>query len=125
MGSSPETDIEQSRHCDAEQGPPRAWQATLAPAGWSFGAPAGQPLLQSAEQAGLRLPSSCRNGTCRTCICRLAQGQTTYRIDWPGLSAEEKTAGWILPCVAYPLTDVLLLQPAAQRTGSPAPDTET
>ena len=35
-------------------------------------------------------------------------GQVTYRIDWPGLSAEEKTEGFILPCVAYPLSDVVL-----------------
>jgi hypothetical protein len=23
-----------------------------------------------------------------------------YSIEWPGLSAEEKAEGWILPCVA-------------------------
>jgi ferredoxin len=52
--------------------------------------------------------SSCRNGTCRTCICRLVIGRIEYEIEWPGLSAEEKRDGLVLPCVARPLTDVVL-----------------
>ncbi|MBG9387801.1 2Fe-2S iron-sulfur cluster-binding protein [Caenimonas aquaedulcis] len=74
---------------------------------------AGQPLLQAAEQAGIPLPSSCRNGTCRTCMTLLLEGQVSYRIEWPGLLAEEKAEGWILPCVAYPQSDVTLQGPAA------------
>jgi hypothetical protein len=31
-----------------------------------------------------------------------------YRIAWPGLLPEEKAGGWVLPCVAYPLSDVVL-----------------
>ena len=38
----------------------------------------------------------------------MASGQVTYRIEWPGLSAGEKAEGFILPCVAYPLSDVVL-----------------
>jgi hypothetical protein len=41
-------------------------------------------------------------------MCRLASGTVQYRIDWPGLSREEKAEGWILPCVAYPLADLVL-----------------
>jgi len=44
------------------------------------------------------------------------EGDVTYRIEWPGLSAQEKAEGYVLPCVAYPLSDVTLEQPAAQRT---------
>jgi ferredoxin len=84
------------------------YSALLAPGGERFDAPADASLLLSAETAGLALPSSCRNGTCRTCICRMTRGQVAYRIDWPGLSAEEKADGFILPCVAYPLSDVVL-----------------
>lgn len=84
------------------------YTAVLAPSGKAFSALAGQPLLLAAEAAGIELASSCRNGTCRTCICRLATGQVHYRIDWPGLSAEEKAEGWILPCVAYPVSDVVI-----------------
>jgi ferredoxin len=77
--------------------------------GATFAAPAALPLLQAAERAGLSPASSCRNGTCRTCMRQLGSGQVMYRIEWPGLSADEKQAGYILPCVAYPLSDVVLI----------------
>lgn len=73
-----------------------------------------QTLLLSALSAGIRLPHSCRNGTCRACIARLLQGQIEYRVEWPGLSAEEKVEGWILPCVACPRSDLLIEAPAAR-----------
>lgn len=76
-----------------------------------FEAPADLPLLQAAERAGLQMESSCRNGTCRSCICFLAQGRVHYRIEWPGLSADEKREGWILPCVAHADSDLVLQLP--------------
>jgi ferredoxin len=82
--------------------------ARFEPGGATFSVADGEPLLPAAEMAGIPLPSSCRNGTCRTCICRLLEGEIRYRIPWPGLLAEEKAEGWILPCVAYPLSDVVL-----------------
>lgn len=78
------------------------------PDGQTLKVSADQPLLQSAENAGLRPESSCRNGTCRSCICQLLSGQVSYRIAWPGLSPDEKRDGYILPCVAYPASDVVL-----------------
>ena len=86
---------------------------TIEPAGWQVPVAAGQTLLRAALAAGVRLPSSCRNGSCRACICRLHSGQIRYQIDWPGLLAEEKAEGWILPCVAEPLGDVVIVAPAA------------
>ncbi|MBV8617537.1 MAG: 2Fe-2S iron-sulfur cluster binding domain-containing protein [Curvibacter sp.] len=77
-------------------------------------APDDETLLASAEASGIGLVSSCRNGTCRTCICRLVSGRVRYRIEWPGLSAEEKAEGWILPCVAEPSADCVLDAPAAR-----------
>jgi len=86
---------------------------TILPGGWQVPVSAGHSLLQAALAAGVRLPSSCRNGTCRACMCQLSSGQVRYRIDWPGLLADEKAEGWILPCVAEPLGDVTLQAPAA------------
>jgi ferredoxin len=83
-------------------------QGILLPGAQSFEAPSDQTLLQSLEAALLNWPSSCRNGTCRTCIGQLHSGAVRYSIEWPGLSAEEKTAGYVLPCVAYPVGDVEL-----------------
>ncbi|WP_341906148.1 2Fe-2S iron-sulfur cluster binding domain-containing protein [Polaromonas sp. YR568] len=98
---------------DAASSPsgPSAHQVRLAGDGTGFEAPGSQTLLVSAEAAGLPWPSSCRNGTCRTCMRLAVGGQVTYRIAWPGLSAEEKSEGWILPCVAYPASDLLLQDP--------------
>jgi ferredoxin len=72
----------------------------LHPSGLTFTADAETPLLIAAERAGIDMPSSCRNGTCRTCICRLRSGTAVHLIEWPGLSFDEKREGYILPCVA-------------------------
>lgn len=87
----------------------------IEPAGWELPAPAGQTLLQAARAGGIYLPRSCQNGSCRACLCRLLAGQITYLIDWPGLSAEERAANDILPCVAQPRSDVVLDAPGAHR----------
>lgn len=93
----------------------KPYSVTISPTGWNFLASPDQPLLLSAAKAGIILPSSCRNGTCRTCISRITSGKVDYRIEWPGLSAEEKRDGYILPCVAYPQSDMTLENGAARR----------
>jgi ferredoxin len=87
--------------------------AKVMPAGLQYDVEGDLTLLEAAEMSRVQLPSSCRNGTCRTCICRLLSGQVTYTVEWPGLSAEEKAEGLVLPCVARPLSDVVLDQAAA------------
>lgn len=91
------------------------FEVLLQPSHWRFAAPAGLPVLNAAALAGIALPSSCRNGTCRSCMCRLRSGRIVYRIEWPGLSSDEKEAGWILPCVAHPLSNLELDAPGASR----------
>lgn len=87
------------------------FNARIAPDGGCFDAWKAQSLLDSLEQAGLQWPSSCRTGTCRTCLGQLISGQVRYDMEWPGLSAEEKEQGCVLPCVARPLSDVVLQDP--------------
>jgi ferredoxin len=87
---------------------PEFFIARVEPDGQQFDAWADQPLLTSMEQGGIDWPSSCRNGNCRTCFGQLESGKVRYEIEWPGLSAEEKTEGCVLPCVAYPCSDVTL-----------------
>ncbi|PKO29428.1 MAG: ferredoxin [Betaproteobacteria bacterium HGW-Betaproteobacteria-9] len=67
-------------------------------------------LFAAMARAGIVWPVSCRNGTCRTCIARLLEGQVRYDIPWPGLSAEEKLEGYCLPCIALPMSDVVIAQ---------------
>ena len=69
-----------------------------------------EPLLVSLEMGGSNWPSSCRNGNCRTCIGQLQDGTVRYEIEWPGLSAEERLEGYVLPCVAYPCSNLVLTQ---------------
>lgn len=98
----------------------RRFSIAIEPAGWQFTADALQPLLRAAALAGIVLPSSCRNGTCRACICRLRSGKVRYEIEWPGLSADEKREGYILPCVAYPESDLVVEAPRARRVDPPS-----
>ena len=89
----------------------------IEPIGRTVSADAGQTLLDAARAGGVQLPSSCRNGTCRACMARVVEGKVRYRIEWPGLLAEEKAEGWVLPCVALPASDLVLLQPRAVEKG--------
>ena len=77
----------------------------------SFDAPADLPVLVAAEKAGMPLESSCRNGTCRSCIALLTEGHVHYRIEWPGVSQDERREGWFLPCVASPASDLVVELP--------------
>lgn len=90
---------------------PRSWALNLPERGLTLHAPEQRTLLQTLQAAGVPWPASCRNGTCRTCIGRLTAGRVRYGVDWPGLLPEEKTAGAVLPCVAYPVCDVRLENP--------------
>lgn len=87
----------------------------LAAEGWEFDTVDELTLLEAASLSGIILPSSCRNGTCRTCLCHLDSGEVAHQIEWPGLSAEEKQAGFILPCVACARSDLVLSAVAARR----------
>jgi ferredoxin len=87
---------------------PLFFTAKIEPAGEQADVWRHQALLPSLEQGGIDWPSSCRNGTCRTCIGQLVSGEVRYEIEWPGLSTEEITEGCVLPCVAFPCSDVVL-----------------
>lgn len=93
----------------------QVWTITLLPQGWQFDAGAATTLLAAAEAAGVELPSSCRNGTCRTCLCPMPHGEVAYTVAWPGLSLDEKREGHTLPCVALARSDLTLVAPAARR----------
>jgi ferredoxin len=83
-------------------------RVTLLPECTTFDAREDRPILRSALEQGVRMLSSCRNGTCRTCLARLVIGRIEYEIEWPGVSADEKVEGLILPCVARPLSDLVI-----------------
>jgi ferredoxin len=84
------------------------FQVTLLPHDLHFPARTDESLLKAGLRAMAPVRSSCRNGTCRTCLCRLESGTIAYEVEWPGLTREEKAEGLVLPCVARPLSDVVL-----------------
>jgi ferredoxin len=86
----------------------------IEPGGLSFDAAEHETLLAAALRSGVYLPSSCRNGTCRTCRCTVNSGQIAHTVEWPGLNREELAEGWVLPCVAIAKTDLVLHVPEAR-----------
>jgi ferredoxin-NADP reductase len=67
--------------------------------GFSFEIIGDQTLLEFADTLGISIPYGCRQGQCGTCATRLLQGSVTMETE-DGLSAEQKQAGFILPCVS-------------------------
>ncbi len=84
---------------------PAPFTIIIEPENIQFPADATQTILQAFEVAQI-YPSS--SSSCRTCISTLICGDIRYNIDWPGLSAEEKQAGLILPCCAHPQSDLVI-----------------
>ncbi|MGE5198820.1 MAG: 2Fe-2S iron-sulfur cluster-binding protein, partial [Rhodospirillaceae bacterium] len=66
----------------------------------------GQSLLDAAEAAGADIPSLCRAGVCGTCRTRLVSGDVRCTSD--GLDDRDRQAGFVLPCVTWPLGDCAL-----------------
>jgi len=95
--------------------PTTTFPVRIEPLGHVLDAPGDQTLLATALAAGVVLPNSCRNGTCRTCMCLATEGRVRHVIEWPGLSLDEKLEGWILPCVARPESPLTLQVPHAKR----------
>jgi ferredoxin len=69
--------------------------------------PSDRYILQTAEQQGVELPFSCRNGACTTCAVRVRSGQI-YQPEAMGLSPKLQQQGYALLCVSYPRSDVLV-----------------
>ncbi len=61
-------------------------------------ADADLPILESAEQAGLELPWSCRAGACNSCAARILSGE----VEGNELSSELIEQGYALLCAVYP-----------------------
>ncbi|MBD2306641.1 2Fe-2S iron-sulfur cluster binding domain-containing protein [Chroococcidiopsis sp. FACHB-1243] len=67
--------------------------------------PTDQYILRSAEQQGVELPFSCRNGACTTCAVRVLSGEV-YQPEAMGLSPELRDRGYALLCVSYARSDM-------------------
>ena len=60
---------------------------------------AGSTLLDLAEQNEVQIPYGCRQGLCGTCATRVLSGTVQMDVE-AGLTAAQKNAGYVLPCVS-------------------------
>jgi ferredoxin-NADP reductase len=67
----------------------------------------GQSLLEAAAEAGVDIPSACRQGQCGTCKTRLLAGDVHMESE-EGLDPESKASGFVLTCVGHAVGNVRL-----------------
>jgi ferredoxin len=62
-------------------------------------------ILHNAENQGVDLPFSCRNGACTTCAVRVLSGEI-HQPEAVGLSPHLRARGYALLCVSYARSDL-------------------
>ena len=65
-------------------------------------------ILAAADAAGVGLPFGCLTGACGTCVGRLHDGRVAYDRPPRALKPRHVDAGFVLCCIARPLTDCRL-----------------
>ncbi len=60
----------------------------------------GQTLLEAAEEHGVGIPSSCRQGQCGTCKTKLLAGKVRMDTE-EGLDPDSRAQGFVLTCVGH------------------------
>ena len=65
-------------------------------------------ILESAAQAGLEVPYSCKSGVCCTCRAKLMEGEVRMERNF-ALEPHEVAAGYVLTCQSHPLTERVVI----------------
>jgi len=72
---------------------------------------AGESVLECLARHGVGLPSTCRAGTCHTCLLRAEYGDPG-EAGRGGLKPTLRAGGYFLACLARPVTDLTVAPPA-------------
>jgi 2Fe-2S type ferredoxin len=114
LGADPEH-VQQERFAGPSIKPPAPPTDAAAPvvtveftkSGKSVTMQQSQSILQVAEDNGVNIPFSCRQGQCGTCRTRLLEG-TVVMDSENGLDDDSRARGFVLTCVGHPNGDVRL-----------------
>ncbi|AFY93504.1 2Fe-2S iron-sulfur cluster-binding protein [Chamaesiphon minutus] len=78
----------------------------------TFEVPDATSILETAEEQGMELPYSCRQGICSTCTVKtILQGRgyanegEVDQSEGSALSEEQIAQGYVLICIAHPLSN--------------------
>ena len=85
------------------------YNVLIEPTGHQFCVKSNETVLDAALCQGYQFPHECLSGTCGTCRGRLLQGHVEYDDEYlPGLTDEEREAGFALFCSARPASDLVI-----------------
>lgn len=77
----------------------------------------GESVLACLERNNVAFPSSCKSGTCQSCLAQLTSG--TMENDWQaGLKETYRAQNYFLPCIAKPSQDISIQLPDANDISS-------
>jgi CDP-4-dehydro-6-deoxyglucose reductase, E3 len=72
----------------------------------------GESVLERLARHGVELPSTCRAGTCHSCLLRAERGDPG-EAGRGGLKPTLRACGYFLACLARPVTDLTIAPPAS------------